>query len=43
MVLSRTTGLRLVTGPLGFPGFASGTNMPDPMTCDNIALCLGYW
>ena len=38
MVFRRTIGLRLVTGPLGFPGFASGAMVPTPITCETFLL-----
>ena len=38
MVFRRTIGLRLVTGPLGFPGFASVAKMPTPITCEAFLL-----
>ena len=34
IVFRRTIGRRLVTGPLGFPGFASGTRVPTPIPCE---------
>ena len=38
MVFGRTIGLRHVTGPLGFPGFASGAMVPTPITCEAFLL-----
>ena len=38
MVFRRTIGHWLVTGPLGFPGFASGAMVPTPITCEAFML-----
>ena len=38
LLFRRAVGLRLVTGPRGFPGFASGAMVPTPIACEAFLL-----